>query len=88
MYKTNASPSEPQEDAFGLPLSDDDAFCANILKAVRLCTTLKAIDEVKRGWEAGGQFEAHMKRLPEPMWLSLMGKVGEHEKSLQGKVAA
>lgn len=75
---------ELQEDAFGLPpLNDDEAFCANILSAVKQCTTLKAIDEVKRGWEAGGQFEAHMKRLPEPMWLNLMGKVGEHEKSLR-----
>lgn len=87
--ESDAPQAEPQEDVFGLPpLSDDEAFCANILKAVRLCTTLKAIDEVKRGWEAGGQFEAHMKRLPESVWLSLMGKVGEHEKSLQREVAA
>ncbi len=77
-----APQAEPQEDNFGLPLSDDEAFCANILKAVRLCTTLEAIDNVKLGWDKGGQFEAHMKRLPEPMWMILQVQIGEHEKTL------
>lgn len=77
-----APQAEPQEDALGLPISDDEAACDNILKQVRQCTLLAGVDEVKAQWAT------RMERLAKPLWERLMRQIGEHETALQRSTAA
>jgi hypothetical protein len=80
-----AEPS--REDAFGLPLNDDEAFCESILRAVRMCTSLKAVDQVKIGWDKGHFQHERVNRLPEALWNRTLAMIGEHETALQRSAA-
>jgi hypothetical protein len=68
---------------FGLPQNDDEAFCANMLKYVRECTTQEAVNNVKLTWSQGAMFYDHMERLPKEMWSNLHEQIGQHEMSLR-----
>lgn len=73
---------------FGYPISDDEAFCGNVLDAVKRCTSLEAVAEVKASWNPGAPLYSHMERLPKQMWESLMVQIGEHEMALMERSAA
>lgn len=79
--------SPPAEDSFGLPVNDDEAFCMNMLKYVRDCTTQEAVNNVKLTWSPGAMYYDHMERLPKAMWDNLMEQIGQHELSLARSVA-
>lgn len=75
--------AEPQEDVFGLPLSDDEAFCDNILAEAKGFTVLAAFDELKANLaDPKHPRGKRTNELPDPMWRSLMSQLGEVEKAL------
>lgn len=79
-----APQAEPQEDVLGLPpLSDDEAFCNEILRSIRLCTSLEAVANAKLIWAPGALYENRMERLPKAMWESLHVQIGEYERKLR-----
>ena len=70
------------EDALGLPISDDEAFCDAMLRSVLLCTSLEAVANAKLAWAPGSLHHDHMERLPKPLWDRLMEQIGQHETAL------
>jgi len=78
-----ASPQAENFDAFGLPQSDDEAFCAEMLKKIRQCTTQKDVNDIKLEWSPGALYSEHMERLPKLLWENLMVQIGQHEASLR-----
>jgi hypothetical protein len=75
--------AEPQESVFGLPQSDDEAFCLNMLERVKACGTLGEVAAIKTLWNPGGLHYGQMERLPKELWMNLHEQIGQYETMLQ-----
>jgi phage RecT family recombinase len=82
------SQAKPQEDVFGLPISDDEAFCHSVIREIRKCTLLAGVDEIKARWNEGGQWWGRVNRLPEAMFTALLMQVSQHEDVLKARSVA